>query len=76
MSESESVSAALAVAEADMEIVLHRPRTLTVPQTIWEFTTSARHGKPVTALIITTNGKKNETPLGIVVAEDLARLLD
>jgi CBS domain-containing protein len=68
------VREALAVSETNAENILHRPRTLSVSETVWEFTTAAPNGTPVTALIITQNGCKDEAPLGIVVAEDLARL--
>lgn len=57
-----------------IENVLHRPRNLSVTETIWEFTNAAANGRPVTALILTNNGRRDELPLGIVVAEDLARL--
>lgn len=57
-----------------IENVLHRPRNLSVTETVWEFTTAAANGRPVTALILTNNGMRDELPLGIVVAEDLARL--
>lgn len=69
----EIVRKALGLRE-DVETVLHRPRSLSVSETVWEFTTAARNGTPITALILTQNGRKSESPLGIIVAEDLARL--
>ncbi len=75
LAEDAPVEAVLSFAEGD-EQVFHVPRTLSVAETLWRFATSAEAGKPVTALIITETGKQNETPLGIVVAENLARLSD
>ena len=49
-------------------------RHLSVTETVWEFTKAAANGRPVTALILTDSGKPDESPLGIVVAEDLTRL--
>jgi predicted transcriptional regulator len=54
--------------------VKHVARTVTTTEAIWRFTTAAESGQPLTALIITEHGSLHESPLGIVVAEDLARL--
>jgi predicted transcriptional regulator len=54
--------------------VQHVARTVTTTEAIWRFATAAESGQPLTALIITEHGSENESPLGIVVAEDLARL--
>jgi hypothetical protein len=45
-----------------------------VTETVWEFTTAAVNGRPITALILTNSGRPDESPLGIVVAEDLTQL--
>lgn len=57
-----------------IENVLHCSRTLSVTETVRHFTSSVASGRPVTALILTNSGKRDETPLGIVLPADLARL--
>ncbi|GAA2391558.1 hypothetical protein GCM10010420_14700 [Streptomyces glaucosporus] len=54
--------------------VEHLSRETTVPEAVRRFTAAAEEGRPLTAVIVTHNGKPTEVPLGIAVAEDLARL--
>jgi len=58
----------------DIERVEHLPRGVTTTEAVWRFATAAEEGRPLTTLLVTDSGKRTETPLGIVVAEDLARL--
>jgi hypothetical protein len=73
LAEDAPIRDVLAFAEG-VENVFHRPRSLSVTETVWEFTTAAANGRPITALILTNSGRPDESPLGIVVAEDLTQL--
>lgn len=73
LAEDAPVGEALAFSE-DIERVEHLPRGVTTTEVVWRFATAAEEGRPLTAVIITQNGKLTETPLGIAVAEDLAHL--
>lgn len=75
LAEDAPVAEALKFSEG-IERVLHVWRDVTTTEAIWQFTSAAEAGQPVTALVITHSGKITESPLGIVVAEDLARLSD
>jgi predicted transcriptional regulator len=55
-----------------IERVVHLPRDVSTVEAIWHFTNAAESGHPMTALIITHSGKTTESPLAIVVAQDLA----
>ncbi|OLL16434.1 hypothetical protein BKE56_023890 [Rhodococcus sp. M8] len=55
--------------------VIHLSRKTTVPQAIKKFSPPADGGLPPTALIITRSGKPNESPLSLVVADDLPVLV-
>lgn len=48
-----------------------RPRSITVLDALHELTRGGQDGTPLTALIITANGRDNEAPLGMVVAADM-----
>lgn len=72
--ESEPVSAALAFAEP-RDRAVHLPRTTTVAHAIKTLSPPADAGYPPAALIITQNGRRHETPLSIVVADDLPTLV-
>ncbi|GAA3654934.1 CBS domain-containing protein [Streptomyces chitinivorans] len=73
LAEDAPVEEALKFSEG-AERVEHVSRSTTAPQALWRFTTAAREGRPLTAVIVTHNGRPTEAPLGIAVAEDLARL--
>ena len=73
LAEDAPVEAVLKFSEGT-ERVSHLSREVTTTEAIWRFTAAAERGLPLTALIITHTGKTTETPLGIVVTEDLARL--
>jgi len=70
-----NVGAVLAHREAT-EAVLVRPDSLTTLEAARDFALAAESGKPLTALIITSSGKSHETPLAIVVASDIASIVN
>lgn len=74
LAEDSPVSDALQYVEPGHERVLHKPSALSVAQTLWLFSEGARLGKPVTAVIITQQGRRNEKPLRLIVPEDLSIL--
>jgi len=59
----------------DTEVVEHAPRSLTVTGAIARFEAAIPRGAPLTAILISHSGKPSDTPLAIVVAADLPRLL-
>ncbi|MEE1940791.1 CBS domain-containing protein [Streptomyces sp. TRM 70361] len=73
LAEDAPVQEALRFSEG-IERVEHLSRGTTAPEVVWRFATAAEEGRPLTAVIITHNGKPTEAPLGIAVADDLARL--
>ncbi|OBH31702.1 hypothetical protein A9X03_07110 [Mycobacterium sp. E1715] len=73
LAESESVSAVLKFAEPQ-DTAAHLSRAATVLHAIKKLSSPAQGSGPPAALIITETGKANETPLAIVVADDLAIL--
>ena len=73
LAESESVSEVMKFAEPQ-DTAVHLPRSATVLHAIKSLSTPAPGSSPPAALIITQSGKPNESPLAIVVAEDLGIL--
>ena len=71
--ETASVAEVIKFAEQH-ECALLVPRTIPVNEALHLLAHGGKGGKPVTALIVTQNGKTNETPLAVVVAEDVAAL--
>ena len=72
--EGETVGAALAFVEPHDRAV-HLSRATTVPQAIKKLSPPADGGLPPAALIITHSGKPDQSPLSIVVADDLPVLV-
>ncbi|MGX7728650.1 CBS domain-containing protein [Rhodococcus sp. 2H158] len=72
--EGETVGAALEFVEPHDRAV-HLSRKTTVPQAIKKLSPPADGGLPPTALIITHSGKPHESPLSLVVADDLPVLV-
>jgi len=75
LAESEAVSVVLAFAEPH-ERALHVPRTITITDALYQLEHGGEAEEPVTALIITQNGKTTEQPLSLVVADDLPALFE
>jgi predicted transcriptional regulator len=73
LAEEEPVSQVLCFAEPHERALLVR-RSITASQAIDRLSHGGEAGIPVTALIITDNGKNAEKPLAVIVADDLPAL--
>ncbi|MGO8966914.1 CBS domain-containing protein [Mycobacterium sp.] len=73
LAESEPISTILQFAEP-RDTAAHLPRSATVAQAIRKLSLPASGGHPPAALLITENGKIDQKPLAIVVADDLTVL--
>ena len=72
LAKAEPVGHVLAFAEPG-ERARHVPRTTTAADAIHQLSKGGPEGKPLTALLITQSGRKTETPLAVVVDDDLPR---
>lgn len=73
MAEEEPVRKVMGFAEPHESARLV-PRTITAAEAIDRLSHGGAEGRPLTALIITDRGKATETPLAVVVADDLPAL--
>lgn len=75
LAESETIAAVLQFTEP-RERAIHVPKNITVADALHRFDHKGQQEAPVTALILTANGKTTERPLSLVVTNDLPDLFD